>query len=88
MLEEYEKTNDTVGPEYDDLYDEDYLAGSKELQKPIIKVKDLDDSSFTADASLLTEQDEVNKALALNKKKTSIGLFGREKLIQLEKVEK
>lgn len=87
LLEEQARTNDTLGPEYDAIYDEDYLAGSKELQHPIIQVGSLDESSFTANGSLLTEQDEVNKALDMHKKKGSIGIFGREKLMQLEKVE-
>lgn len=65
--------NETLGPEYDDAYDEDYLAGSKELMKPIC-IANLDDSSstdsLTSDASLETEQDEIKQMLELHKKDT------------------
>ena len=78
--------NETLGPEYDEAYDEDYLAGSKELLKPI-RIANQDSSSsssdsLTSEASLETEQDEIKVMLELHKK-DRLNL-GRQKMRQLQ----
>ncbi len=76
--------NETQGPEYDEVYDEDYLAASKELQRPPIRIGNLGDSSssdsLTSEASSFeTERDQVKQLLDLHKKDTLN--LGRSKML-------